>query len=52
MNEDIGSILTTGETILAVSTQNAISSPLLRDSAIATTRRFIVYRPKCWGGWR
>ena len=49
LNEEIGSILTSGETILAVSTQNAISSPLLRDSAIVTTRRFSVYRPKMLG---
>ena len=47
--EEIGSILTSGEKILAVSTQNAINSPIRRDSAIVTNRRIIHYSPKMLG---
>jgi len=49
LNEEIGSILTSGETILAVATQNVINSPINRDSAVVTSRRLIIYRPRLLG---
>ena len=49
LDEEIGSILTSGETILAIATQNAINSPINRDSAVVTSRRFIIYRPRLLG---
>jgi len=49
LDEEIGSILTSGETILAVATQNAINSPINRDSAVVTSRRLILYRPRLLG---
>ena len=49
LDEEIGSILTSGETILAVATQNLINSPINRDSAVVTSRRLILYRPKLLG---
>ena len=45
----ISNVLTTGETIVAVASQNAINSPLSQDSAVVTNRRFIIYRPKLMG---
>lgn len=42
-------ILTEGERILAVAPQAAVNSPLKRDSAIVTTRRLILFRPKLFG---
>jgi hypothetical protein len=49
LDEEIGSILTSGETILAIATQNPINSPINRDSAVVTSRRFIIYRPRLLG---
>jgi len=49
LDEEIGSVLTSGEEILAVASQNAINSPIRRDAAIVTSRRFIIYRPKILG---
>lgn len=49
LTEEIGSILTSGEQVLAVSTQNAINSPLNRDSVVVTNRRLILYHPKLLG---
>ena len=49
LDEEIGSILTSGETILAIATQNPINSPINRDSAVVTSRRLILYRPRLLG---
>lgn len=45
----IAPILTAGEEILAIATQNAIHAPVKQDSAVVTTRRFLIYRPKLLG---
>lgn len=46
---DVAEVLARGEEILAVAVQNPINSPLKKDSAVVTNRRFIIYRPKLFG---
>ena len=45
----VSGVLTSGEQIVAIATQNAINSPLTKDSVVVTSRRFIIYRPKLLG---
>ena len=45
----VSGVLTSGEKIVAIATQNAINSPITKDSAVVTSRRFIIYRPKLLG---
>jgi len=45
----ISAILTAGEEILAVASQNTVNSPVLQDCAVVTNRRFLIYRPKMFG---
>jgi hypothetical protein len=45
----VADVLTTGEQIVAVATQNLVNAPLMQDSAVVTNRRFLIYRPKFLG---
>jgi hypothetical protein len=45
----LSSVLTAGESIVAVAEQNVINSPFKKDTAVVTTRRFMIYRPKLFG---
>ncbi len=45
----LGTLLTQGETVLAAASQNVVNSPLKRDTAVVTNRRFLIYRPRILG---
>lgn len=42
-------LLSAGEKVLVTATQNLINAPLKRDTAVVTTRRFMIFRPKMFG---
>lgn len=42
-------LLSEGERVLVTATQNLINAPLKRDTAVVTTRRFLIFRPKMFG---
>jgi hypothetical protein len=42
-------LLSEGEQVLVTATQNLINAPLKRDTAVVTTRRFLIFRPKMFG---
>jgi len=46
---DIAAILTSSEEILYIALQNRSAGPLKKDSAVATSQRIILYRPKMMG---
>ncbi len=49
LKSKVESILTKGERVAGVAMQNAINSPVKRDFALVTNRRFIIFRPKLFG---
>ncbi len=49
IRREVETVLTEGEQVLAIAPQNLINSPFKQDSAVVTSRRFIVYRPKLLG---
>jgi len=47
--DQLSPLLTSGEKILAIAVQNSINSPVKKDAAAVTNRRFIAFHPKLFG---